>query len=368
MTRPLPEITRRKPRFGRCRICKRFTRLTKEHVPPKKAFNDSNFRQHYVEDLDTGKVGWRFKDENTSGIYLFSLCDKCNNRTGTIYGADYINFVQSFRSTAILENVNKIVDVKINDFFPVRIIKQVASLILSTGKPSSFGRHEFVGSPKASKQSLKGIQIDFPDINELRKIYEELRIFVRRRDLRGLPSPLRLFAFGSVARVGFRTGIFAHINLNSKKVMWAITVGLYPIHWVLVLSGEPDKYLLEVTNWGNFEYKQRRSLEIKMPFYWLAGKYPLDFRTPQELNEGHFLNSMRFEGFVPTEGSARERELEEAVLFARTLGSQSKEGYLLTKFSSGIYYEAPGINGWLRDSSVGQVMELISWRLRSEKK
>lgn len=309
------EDTHRKKRYGRCRICQKFTKLTKEHVPPAKAFNDKGFLRHYVDEFAQAKrIRWEVKEEDTNGIYLFTLCEKCNNRTGTIYGTDYVKFVQSIDSIAILQNANKTVKIELNNFFPARVIKQAISMVLSTSKPTSFKNHAVVSSPLVNKHEIKGINISFPDKKAQLKIYDKLRKFVKNREVRGLPPQTKLYTFASVKTVGFNTGIFLRGNLKNKKIAWVVVTGLHPIHWVLVIDGEIDESLLDVTDWANYGYKEKQSKEIEIPCYWLTGKYPLDFRTPQEQYESHFLNSMSFEGFIPSEGLTRDQVIDEAVL------------------------------------------------------
>ena len=112
MPRPDIQITRRKKRFGRCRICNTFKQLTKEHVPPKKAFNNQAYLKHYADETEkAGRINWEFSEENTNGIYVFTLCEKCNNQTGHRYGSDYVNFVEAFIADAIPENANKTLQV-----------------------------------------------------------------------------------------------------------------------------------------------------------------------------------------------------------------------------------------------------------------
>lgn len=102
MPRPNIEDSHRKLRYGRCRICQKFGKLTKEHVPPKQAFNNSSYLKHYVKDTENAsRVRWEAREERTSGVYVFTLCEKCNNQTGRSYGSDYIKFVEAFFSGQI---------------------------------------------------------------------------------------------------------------------------------------------------------------------------------------------------------------------------------------------------------------------------
>ena len=61
----------------------------------------------------------------------------------------------------------------------------------------------------------------------------------------------------------------------------------------------------------------------------------------------HFIGMMRWEGFAPDETSKREERFRNAVRFARARGKWTKEGYLMTDFQSGTYFEAHGRWAWL---------------------
>src|SRR6185369_17458669 len=109
-----PDELRRKKRFGRCRICQKFGRLTKEHVPPETAFNDRGYLEYYVAKTDEAqRVIWETRDVNNKGIVLFTLCEKCNNKTGKLYGADYLNFVQAFSAEATPDHARSKIEVTV---------------------------------------------------------------------------------------------------------------------------------------------------------------------------------------------------------------------------------------------------------------
>ena len=135
---------------------------------------------------------------------------------------------------------------------------------------------------------------------------------------------------------------------------------MHPILWVLVLDGDVDKKLLDVTNWANFSYQQRKTIKIEMPFYWLIGKYPIDFRTPKEVYEEGFVNRMIFEGLIFSDKDlTKEQELQEAIYFARALGKTTTEGYLISKFGKVTFYEYGEIRGWAENLTIEQAKEYI---------
>ncbi len=82
-------------RKGKCRLCGKDKELTFEHVPPKAAFNSSPV---YFQDKDnllnksSYQYGGRKRSNNGAGGY--HLCTSCNNKTGSWYANDYVEFAK----------------------------------------------------------------------------------------------------------------------------------------------------------------------------------------------------------------------------------------------------------------------------------
>lgn len=143
--------------------------------------------------------------------------------------------------------------------------------------------------------------------------------------------------------------------------------GAHPIIWVLLLNGDIDENLLEVTDWANFNYKQRKSIKVEMPCYWSLGKYALDFRNPKDMYEQGFVNNMLREGLVLTGELDKTQELQKAIYFARALGKMTPEGFLISKFESGVFVEFGEINGWLKGGTIEDAKQFIKWRIKQQK-
>lgn len=302
--------------------------------------------------------------ESSDGIFIFSLCDRCNNKTGHRYGGDYSSFVELVASHATPDNVNTSVAIDFSPLHPLRIVKQATSMMLSTSNPTEFTAHEFVSAPGRGKKDLEGIEINFPRKERQQELYEQLRHFVRLRDNNDLPSGVRIYLFASAGRRrGFSTGIFTRINLTTKSAVFAAATGLWPIHWIFTFDGKLDEGILDVTDWARFGYKETLTREVGIPMRWLEGHYPLDFRSPNDLYTANFINSMRFEGFVPSGNINSQELLSEALFFARTLGKLTVEGYLLSTFSTGTFYEFEDLNGWLEGADADMAKSDLEHRL-----
>lgn len=102
-------------RWGRCRICEKFTQLTKEHVPPKSAFNDRSYLEYYSTEIREANLRqWQTREVNSSGLFVFSLCERCNNKSGRQYGGSYLDFVKGLVEIASPDNAKK--DVQLGKF------------------------------------------------------------------------------------------------------------------------------------------------------------------------------------------------------------------------------------------------------------
>jgi hypothetical protein len=354
-----------KKRYGRCRICQNFGQLTKEHVPPASAFNKGPYREYYVDKVNRAELlQWTSKEVNANGIWVFSLCEKCNIKTGTAYAHAYAAFVQSLTGIAIPDDANKDIEIEIKGLFPARVVKQVVSMVLSTSKPDSFSRHEGCANPFPKNQG-RPLSIEAfgprPDPRKLREAYGELRNFVNKRAAKELPAGVRLYAF-AVANSGdgVRTGILGHASLSKEKALWGVVVGLWPVHWLLTFQdGEPFIPLLDVTEWAKEDYKTKRTINIKIPCLWSIGRYPLDFRTPEELCRDSIIVNMQFEGYLPDENLNDERRFEQARVFARRRGKITLDGLFLRQCITGTYAEYKGRFIWFEGCRLRDVQEFL---------
>jgi hypothetical protein len=355
-------------RFGVCRICGKSKKLTKEHVPPKSAFNDGEYLQYYMDATNREEhVQWKVKEVIGSGVSLFTLCERCNNKTGRQYGGAYLDFVRAFTGVAAPNNVNTTVEVQISNFFPARIVKQVVSMILSTSNPpDSFNDYTATWNPFLDTVATKPPREAFankPDLDLLRRVYEDLRSFVNKRNAKGLPASARLYVHIIANKgTGFQTGIFAIGRRSTRKYFWAVVVGHWPIQWVLVLDGEPEGELLEVTEWAEVDFKTRRSQTIQIPCRWAVAKYPLDFRSPEDISKTRFISMMRIEGFVPKQGMNKEQMLDSAIEYARKRSRMTSEGFIIAEFESITYFEANGNQGWLEGFSIDEAQQFLKSR------
>lgn len=119
-------------RFGICHICGNDGKLSYEHVPPEAAFNDHRILTFSfdkflgAENLDDIRGG-RFLQRGLGG---YTLCEPCNNNTGSWYGAAYVEWAAQAMSILIGTKGRASLDYPFN-IYPLRVLKQVSAMFLS---------------------------------------------------------------------------------------------------------------------------------------------------------------------------------------------------------------------------------------------
>ena len=92
-----------KKKIGKCALCDKECELTFEHIPPRVAFNSTpakpiSEKELFDNKLDNGeeRVPWDIEglhyQNQQKGMGMFSLCEDCNNNTGSWYGDSYVTF------------------------------------------------------------------------------------------------------------------------------------------------------------------------------------------------------------------------------------------------------------------------------------
>ena len=88
---------------GICNICGKPGPLSKEHIPSKGAFKDREYRVE-IQDGEAwleGRPGRIYQ----RGFHRHTLCQKCNNETGRLYGVEFAKW--SRWGLTLLEEMRK---------------------------------------------------------------------------------------------------------------------------------------------------------------------------------------------------------------------------------------------------------------------
>lgn len=248
----------RSPReIGRCRLCGCTTELTEEHVPPRRAFNDSQVLM-YKLDRGASPSGGEARlapvgRPRQGGHRAYTLCAKCNNDTGSWYAGAYVRFAKECARHAHPGNADGIVGVSASDMFPLRVAKQALVIVCSccTAK-----------------------------LTERRVVLRDLLLCKTNR---GLPYPLRLFAYLNCAPGGRSSGVSGVLRVHTGEARVVAEFAAWPLGWVLSFNPLPVAAAADVTHWADHSYSERIGGPIHLPCRWATTPWPLDFRSPDQV-------------------------------------------------------------------------------------
>jgi len=129
-------MTRRKKVPGKCRICGKEGELSFEHVPPQSAFNEETVIEYTLESWTTKRKAKG--KQRQGGIGEYTLCEQCNNDTGSWYGDEYVKWAKTASDILLLierhsdyfSGKTEVV-VTLRNTYPLRFLKQVVTCLFS---------------------------------------------------------------------------------------------------------------------------------------------------------------------------------------------------------------------------------------------
>jgi len=250
---------KRRSKRGPCRICGVEALLSFEHVPPKKAFNDRSVWRHSFDEavrvgLDPPRKG---KQQQQGGAGAYTLCEKCNNDTGSWYADDFSNWCQSSMSVLEKGRGSKLLPVRVHGGFPLRIVKQILTMFCSVNPAGWVDAH-----PALRRYLLNPAEGVWP---------EGVRVFVYYT-----PS-LRMRFNGVSARIDVRTGGCSALTEMSFP----------PFGYVLTFDGgePPDSRLAEISYYRSYGYEQKSWGSVLGHVLPVELAFSGDYRTRQEIED-----------------------------------------------------------------------------------
>jgi hypothetical protein len=256
---------RRKNITGQCKICGKHGKLSFEHVPPEAAFN--NQKAFYLSELN--KINGieskfinsdfdqlysdRIVTKQQGGMGFYSLCETCNNNTGSWYGQAFVEWAKQSMSVVLKSSGFPSLWYP-TTFFPLRVMKQILTMFFS---------------------------INYNDFHEREP---ELVHFILNRHSNQFPKHLRLFCYYNT------TGNSRYIGENfmskGSSFFHISEISFPPIGFVLTInSPSPDNRLTEITHFSKYtyddiidHYQRFKSLPTYLPI-------PADYRTKKEIEQ-----------------------------------------------------------------------------------
>lgn len=245
--------------IGQCCICgEKEIELSFEHVPPQKAYNDHRIWETNIQELVKGKWDGQAIPEQgkwvQGGAGRYTLCQRCNNVTGSWYGTPYITWAkQAFerieRSDGTLSLAYPY------RVYPLRVLKQVTAMFCSACGPK--------------------LQERFPEIPK----------FVLDKERQHLPHGLRVFAYLIDPRksAGNRQSPMSGVMVGTKQYIFA-EIAFAPFGFILTGDVKPISFdLLDITHLGGSSYHRCETIFMKMPVLQINTWLPGDFRSKEDI-------------------------------------------------------------------------------------
>lgn len=268
--------------FDYCHICLHHDKMTFEHVPPQSAFNKvpiilSDMKKNMYQPPGTSLKG-RVQQKGAGG---FTLCERCNNKTGEWYGSHFVQLCKEGKE--FIDSISESPSLfYLYEIYPLSIIKQIICMFLATN-PLSFS----ILNPELAKFVL------CPEKKYLNPKYRLFLYFQRSNIIRhgqlwgkgskipNSPEELREIVLRKAQNL-----------YEQKEVYSEIT---YPPFGYLFTIGEVqiDSQLFEITHFSKYGYKERRSIPMQLKLLPVSTGFPCDYRSEDIVSKA-FKNGMKY--------------------------------------------------------------------------
>jgi hypothetical protein len=245
---------------GFCWLCNKFGKLTKEHIPPEKAYNDCPLRLAKIDERSSqagSQLYFAPHTEYKKGLCFHTLCGDCNNRYGTKYGGAYVD-----------------------------LIRKIAERI---GDIPYFHKVSILGV-KRPLRILKQVMLQFVTANGAKFVQENdwVSPFVRNPKNTQIPKNVGIYLFASNTRGARTSGVSAHIDLSSscgRAIVAEFT--FWPLGTVISLDGElSHPRLAPIHHWTQYTFDYEGTVDIDLSVNPAESEYPVDFRTGEQIMTG----------------------------------------------------------------------------------
>lgn len=267
-----------KSNYGVCHICGQERDLTFEHLPPRKANNDSRAKAIVGDELIQHIAGndkpWDFSKRKyknlQKGMGLYSLCQECNNNTGTNYADEYIKLSNTISYVIKNEKIDESAEgftIYLEGIYVLRIIKQIYAMFASTLPELYISNHP------------------------------ELQRFILNKNYNEVDwSKFRLSVYAMKDGINGWTGIMSYLVQKEEKieVKCIAELALYPLCFVLEFDPTGECENTDITHLADgLEYDTK--CDINLPLYYRSRNslYPFDYRTKNKIEDDMVKNKKK---------------------------------------------------------------------------
>ncbi len=283
--------------FGKCALCGRECELTFEHIPPRSAFNNNPAKQYTGDKLisDDSRMPWDFQGLQyislQKGAGLFSLCDNCNNLTGTWYGDTYRDMAQIITAASEKWKDEPVSGIGIKDTYAARFIKQVLSMFCSVNSQESIEAYRYPRQATDNYphspivQTLADAQMALYYATDL---MDELRAFVLDKDAVGLDkSKFKVCMYLTRSSLFKMNVLSAVMNFEANSYVTLSEITARPFGFILYFN--PPTNLqhkgIDITAMADLKYDDKATVEFPLRIFEMNTYFPDDYRSKEEIEE-----------------------------------------------------------------------------------
>lgn len=233
---------------GKCWLCSKVGPLTREHIPPRSAFNAKKISVQQVSEHHQrlGKLEWEHGKDHHDGYLVVSLCSQCNALAGRSFAPPYTEFVRRVAEQAAVTPL-------LQDF-----------TILKVKRPQLVLRQVIFQFVSANGSS-------FVNANPW------IRSFLRRGNVTELPNDVFVYLFA--VKSSFRTsGVSGHIIAGQSQIRILSEFTFPPLGTVLSWGAMTDDRLTPIKDWACFPFSSKQTVDINLRVNPVSSPSPVDFR------------------------------------------------------------------------------------------
>lgn len=249
-------MPRRKNKIGHCSICGVEGKLSFEHVPPRSAFNNHPVFVANIKEL-IGRWDGELKSVKGKihqlGSGDYTLCEKCNNKTGAWYGNAFADWAyQSFRVLSFSRGEPTLYyQFRI---FPLRVVKQIVCMFFSANGPI------------------------------FRTIHPDLVKFVLNREARYLKPEIRIYTYYNLSPVSRQSSVTGLLNIEKQQVHTFSEIAYFPLGYLMTLeSNVPDNRPVDISFFANYSYDDWKEFSFQIPVLSIYTYFPADYRNREDV-------------------------------------------------------------------------------------
>jgi hypothetical protein len=239
--------------LGECHICGGQGTLSYEHVPPRSAFNNRPAVLKEIDWMRKGgpviRPGGQVQQRGAGG---YTLCPRCNERTGKWYGEAYAEWAKEGLEAIHRCGWGTYVRHRF-EIYPLRVLKQIVCMFFSANGPGFTKRH--------------------PDLVD----------FVLSRNRKYMQTDVRIYAFYTMSGLLRQAGVQSLIRLQQGVYAFS-EITFPPFGYVMFLRcGPHDPRLYDISFFDRYAFSKKRSISLVLPGLPVVTLYPGDYRTPEQL-------------------------------------------------------------------------------------